>query len=630
MDNSVVGRRSLWGLVVAIVVVLVAGTVLPLTPGESVDARVIRVFSAVSVAIALLVAVRARTHALDWELPRPRLGRTVVAAVLALVPALGNGYLTLAQLRSGLTPAAGLVTTLGAAAGLGTVLVLGLRRTEDDDEPAAGPADAPSSATWRTALPAGAVAVALALAASAAPFAAEAALVDGTPADAPVVEATPPAALGRATWTYEVGGRVDAAPVAGGLALATDDSGVVMLDGVTGEERWSYQRSGSSVASLVPADGGRLLVVVHDHPSAGPWEPAWTWTVLDAATGQVVTGPHDQSLWWPKSVPGRVGDRAAVVGDVALVAGHADRTAVRTAYSLRDGAQLWSCPVADCNNVVITEDAVVVTAGNRLRSLDPRTGEERWVVERPGRCELREPALDSGVLVAWCDGASEVVGLDSVDGAELWTLEIRPGDFAYLFTSRGVVNIHDVQPRPEVPELLDHRSGERLDGGVVLAVDVRTGEPLVQVQQTEYVSTRAGDTLIVTNDNDEYALAAYDLASGESTSLTAPWSAEGPHPLAPADGNLEVWDELCVDLADGTHCAVAFDSLHVASLSVDGDLHVQRWSDLGVPDGLRAGPGLRAPTNDHAHLLTVPGATVLAASVRGTDGERQVLVGLAP
>ncbi|WP_413452656.1 PQQ-binding-like beta-propeller repeat protein [Georgenia phoenicis] len=635
MDNSVVGRRSLWGLVVAIVVVLVAGAVLPLEPGEPVTARFIRVYSAVAVALGVPLAGDARTQAFELGLSRPRPIRVVVTTLLVLVPLLGNGYLVLAQLRVGIVPVAGLLTTVAAAVGLGTVLTLSLRPVPTGD--AARESARPG---WRAAVPAGVAAGALALGVSAVPLAAEAVLVDGTTVQPSVGELDLPESLGRAAWTRELAWDVsarDAAPVAGGLALETDDStGVVMLDGATGEERWSFHRSGTVVDELVPADAGRLLVVVHHHPPAGPWNPARTWSVLDATTGELLTGPSDAPPFAGspgyRSATREAPSDAPVAGDVALGGTDAPDSEPRVAYSLRTGAELWRCEPADCAGVVAAEDAFVVTDGRRLRALDPRSGEELWATD-DGGCGLDVLGVDEGVVVTRCGSSGDVVATDVATGEERWATAL-PDSGSYnrpVGVSHGAVNVRTTQALPDVPRLpasvtaFDRVSEDRL----TVVLDVRSGEPRIQLPAGGYASALVDDVVVVADTELHSAAVTYDLDTGESTLVHHLGASDEPEALDPADGLLKLISPSCADLADGVHCPVLYDPFHVATLGPDGGVSVRRWSDLAVPDGLVAGPGLWAGDWDRQGLLPVPGGTVLSAAV-GSGSGQQVIVGLVP
>lgn len=634
MDNSVVGRRSLWGLAVAVVVVLVAGTVLPLAPGEPGTARAIRVYSAVAVAVGVPLAGGARMQAFELGLPRPRPIRVVVATLLVLVPLLGNGYLVLAQLRVGIVPVAGLLTTVAAAVGLGTVLTLSLRPVPTGDA-----ARESARTGWRAAVPAGVAAGALALGVSAVPLAAEAVLVDGTTAQPSVDELELPESLGRAAWTRELAWDVsarDAAPVAGGLALETDDStGVVMLDGATGEERWSFHRSGAVVDELVAADAGRLLVVVHHHPPAGPWDPARTWSVLDATTGELLTGPSDAPPF--AESPGyraatNAASDATVAGDVALGGTGAHDRQPRVAYSLRTGAELWRCEPADCASVVAAEEAFVVTAGGRLRALDPRSGEELWATG-DGGCGLDVLGVAEGVVVTRCGSSGSVVATDVATGEERWATDL-PDSGSYdrpVGVSHGAVNVRTTQALPDVPRLPGSVTAfDRVSEDVFTVVlDVRSGEPRIQLPAGGYASALVDDVVVVAETQLHSAAVTYDLDTGESTLVRHLYASDEPDALDPADGMLKLISPSCADLADGVHCPVLHDPVHVATLAPYGSVSAQRWSDLAVPDGLVAGPGLWTRHWDPQVLLPVPGGTVLSAAV-GSGSGRQVLVGLVP
>ena len=225
------------------------------------------------------------------------------------------------------------------------------------------------------------------------------------PVDATTVEgrdgfAAPPASVGGIGWTWEVpeGQYVQDAVAAGAGLVVRIGDGLVAVDGEAGEQLWHYRRSGALAERLLASvDGGTVMVLFADGREEGA--SAGRYAVLDAHTGRV-------------------------------------RSEGVRPEPLRDAS----------SQVDLFEDGYVRGDGSSYltgHSFD--SAEETWRLGSPEGCEDantgRTGARSVVVVVHLCaetwdtDSRVVAVGLDPVDGSEVWRYERGTG--------RGIQEIKD-------------------------------------------------------------------------------------------------------------------------------------------------------------------------------------------
>jgi outer membrane protein assembly factor BamB len=247
-----------------------------------------------------------------------------------------------------------------------------------------------------------------------------------------------------------------------GVAVGLPDR-VVALDGATGEEAWSYRRSGASLHALSASLSGRSLAAVFD--SGNHDDSHRRLVTFDAATGRVGTD--------------RVVDRMErpLLTDDAVIY-REDRSLI--AMSLDDGHRMWTWDLPeDCEFVGSSGEmhatATVVVAGG-LCGDNWRSGAVATVI-----------AIDAGT------GHEEwrFVGGDDHNTATLETTE----DGAYALFSWGW------ESRPVGNVLIDVATGEAVpDVANVAAM------PSLMVDQGLY----AAGMLTVDGDASTYTLTGFD------------------------------------------------------------------------------------------------------------------------
>ncbi|MFV2196944.1 PQQ-binding-like beta-propeller repeat protein [Nocardiopsis sp. LOL_012] len=222
--------------------------------------------------------------------------------------------------------------------------------------------------------------------------------VDHRVADTAAPEHGVPASVSEVAWRWRPPGNevVDTVlPVPGG-AVAVLDSGVVALDGPSGEERWHYRRSDAIVRSAGVTPDGAGIAVSYTDPAAEEGDPGETVVFLDGRTGRL------RAEYEPEALPQEPGpSRFAHVSDEVFLAPGEDPLAVE-AFALVDGEPVWSHEgggAGEAGPLVTTGDAVAATA---VLTRGSGTGEEH-------------------VLVA--------VGVDAARGDLLWEEEYPVSDF---------------------------------------------------------------------------------------------------------------------------------------------------------------------------------------------------------
>ena len=230
---------------------------------------------------------------------------------------------------------------------------------------------------------------------------------------------------GRREWSADVGSAVLGGPtVSGEVVIAgTRDGRLIVLDAVSGEERWNYQGEGSFDGA--PAVGDGLVVAVDNRPG----EARSSVIAVDAELG-VGDGPPEWRFSPP--LPGPIS--APAIGDGFVAVGTADGL-VRI-LALAEGGERFAAPSRDAfapRQIPATADGVLVAGVAHISRIEPGTGEESWTFQvadqRPladGRANTllsSSPAV-VGDTVLIGDGTGALSAIDVQSGHRVWR-----GDF---------------------------------------------------------------------------------------------------------------------------------------------------------------------------------------------------------
>ncbi|MBR8743566.1 hypothetical protein DSY14_17815 [Nocardiopsis sp. MG754419] len=365
-----------------------------------------------------------------------------------------------------------------------------------------------------------------------------------------------PGTISDQAWEWsdeEAEGDSSLSPLPDGVLVRLPD-GVVALDGVSGEERWSLRVEETRVWSDVSASGQRVHVLFPDEPRSeadgdetvedSEEETGFPGRrlVLDGTTGEVI-GEHEEDL------PGDVEELGVFDVESATDAGlFGLGTEPQLSASMRsdaDGSELWgtgdlfACgdsKVARADRPVVFPEAVVVRAecGSgqaQMTALDPDDGSTLWSMTGD---ENEALVADGGVrragtLLAVHDGTSEsepqggsryaeTLVVDPVSGEVVGEgTEVGDGRFLAATSDDGYL----VSTRSETERVFGYELRD-LDGGVVAA----TGEEAVRTPAVLRFLLPLEEALV------KLEPAGRGAEGGDSVLTVAPWGAEEAHTVA--------------------------------------------------------------------------------------------------
>jgi outer membrane protein assembly factor BamB len=216
---------------------------------------------------------------------------------------------------------------------------------------------------------------------------------------------------GRA-WSFEAGGRFDAAPrIHEDLVLAgCSDGKLYAVELGTGKVRWSYDAGEEVGTTPVVASGLVLFSTLQDAVVAVDLKTgAWKWR-------------HRRE---PREGFTIRGAAAPVVTGGMVIAGYSDGFVA--ALDLQTGAVRWERRVAkqgdfmDVDGLRAEGGRVYAAAySGAVHALEAASGKELWTLATPNPSRL---ASGGGVLVAVT--STQVLGIAPQDGAVRWTLPLQ-------------------------------------------------------------------------------------------------------------------------------------------------------------------------------------------------------------
>lgn len=223
---------------------------------------------------------------------------------------------------------------------------------------------------------------------------------------------------GELRWSAEAGLDIDLIS-ANGVVVLGSNSGVRVVDAVSGDERWQRDLE-SGGGSILPSEEDVVIALDGDGGLVG----------LDLANGnEVWRTPPERPRFWSM--------RYDVVGDTAVVASSEEAssdvggtTEWLNGIDTRTGEVRWTQPMeGSSDRTVIAGDLVIDDAGLYAVARDAHTGAEVWRFDTPGIKQMSQ-LTDDTVLIATTSAATfsgvTLHALDAGNGAELWTSEV-PG-----------------------------------------------------------------------------------------------------------------------------------------------------------------------------------------------------------
>jgi outer membrane protein assembly factor BamB len=310
-----------------------------------------------------------------------------------------------------------------------------------------------------------------------------------------------PPSPGTVVWSVDVGSESWSSPalLGGDLVVTAADDGVIRgFDVETGDALWEVN-TGDSVRGAVAVAGGMAFASSQDglvyaiapdgelvwstevspaNPVRAPWQPmsAAPLPVGDA----VCLGDHvgtvtclnrlDGTVLWTAQIGGRVSAQAASDGETLFVG--AD-DAHMYALDLDSGVQVWAVNVGgEVASAPAVADGVVV-AGNRgteVVGIDALTGERLWTVSMGTSWAESAPVVVDGIAYFGSSAAGQVVGADISDGSVVWRAEVGGMPWARPSAAGDMVYASSVRTGNQLPW-----------DGAVYAIDKETGKILWSV-----------------------------------------------------------------------------------------------------------------------------------------------------
>lgn len=249
------------------------------------------------------------------------------------------------------------------------------------------------------------------------------------------------------------------------IPVASEISG---LDPRSGNVRWRADAEGAY--PVMRATGDRIVF------SAGKRDPRRrNLIVFDLLDGEQLGTIASSSAWG-----------IGVSGDIVALSEQVDREGRLWGYDLRTGKQRWERGVAAGSSWLV-EDVVVHSGPDELglSAIDVRTGKTLWerddlvAVEGPGRGEPRS------LLLATSEDADRLISLDPRSGEERWSTGIA--------RSPTVLDRHVWVPETSAEAtLIDIESGSR----TTIAIEDASVEPLLELDEAAIVRTSGGISVI--------------------------------------------------------------------------------------------------------------------------------------
>jgi len=245
-------------------------------------------------------------------------------------------------------------------------------------------------------------------------------------------------ATGADRWRSQVDavGPVSQAP--GGVAVATGDGQLLVLDAERGLRSAAHTAGGSVVGAALARDGdlvwanerGQVLsasgfgISASDSTVGGLSADASRLYIV-TATGELIAIAGSR-VAWRAVMPGPGVGRPAVAGDTvyAAYAAVSGRPGGVVAAGRADGRSLWRAPLDDgpVTGPSVGRVLVIPDQSGALRGLDPQTGDRLWEAPVEGALNTR-PLLTAGsVFVGNADG--RVHRFDPDDGGEVWSVDL--------------------------------------------------------------------------------------------------------------------------------------------------------------------------------------------------------------
>jgi outer membrane protein assembly factor BamB len=257
---------------------------------------------------------------------------------------------------------------------------------------------------------------------------------------------------GTQLWSVDLGDPILSSPmlVDNDLVVGSDDGGVVALDAVDGSQGWAFQTGGPVSGSLafadgilyVPSEDGYLYALGVDGTER--WRSANLGAPLNrgpaivdgivyqptAGGGLVALRASDGTPIWRRDLSQTgVSTPSVIDGTVYVALGllAPDEHRGLIAIAASDSLTRWTWSSQAGQQVAVAaldHGTVLVTAkGDGIVSLDPVTGEQRWMVNISANATVGGALVDGTLVTVGDDGS--IAAIDAASGVTLWTASVE-------------------------------------------------------------------------------------------------------------------------------------------------------------------------------------------------------------
>ena len=228
-------------------------------------------------------------------------------------------------------------------------------------------------------------------------------------------------------WTFQAVNGFESSPVVayGMVFIGSDDHNVYALKEDTGELVWNFT-TGRSVRATPSIADGRIFF--------GSWDGRFY--ALDAYTGNPL---------WIFDRPSKENDRAYydsspavdVIEGMVYTGAQVSNPAIDDKHqeffclNMTTGEMIWNMTdpnrAAQQSSPAVSGDAVIISLGERVLSLDKRTGQRIWEFPTPDNIFFSSPAVANDTVFIQGLDSDSIFALDRFNGLLKWKIESPSG-----------------------------------------------------------------------------------------------------------------------------------------------------------------------------------------------------------
>ncbi len=225
-------------------------------------------------------------------------------------------------------------------------------------------------------------------------------------------------------WTFQAVDGFESSPVVeyGMVFIGSDDHNVYALDENTGELVWNFTTEGYVIATPAVADGRVFFGSAMDGKFYS----------LDAFTGDLVwtfDRPSVMDVWTTYKSSPAIDEPEGRVYTGAKISNRdtGDKHQEFFCLNMTTGEMVWNLTephgAGQGSSPAISGDAVFSSLGERMLSLDKRTGNILWEYPTTGSISFSSPTVADGTVFIQTNEEGSLIALDEHDGSLKWSYD---------------------------------------------------------------------------------------------------------------------------------------------------------------------------------------------------------------